>query len=682
MSLLDKFRIRSFRVAVVALVWASVSVPVLILCAYQLRDDYKHRIAANHNELAHRAERASFILSQSLRQIMSDLDRIASDGTVIRSLTLPMLSTLSVVRLQGFLDGNSSAVNILSIDRELFPVEVLPNAALTQDISVYKGFMTDVINSAESIRDPRPRLFIANNNARQLTFIRPILAANNSVTQPFVVVGLLFTNISIDKLIEELGAKTQIGNDFLQISSQGRIIFAAGLPVEKALQQSAIISLGRDDQTLEIVLGNSSQGVMGQVLNAYRIQGVIAVIFIGLMFFVTKVLADKLGRPLRVLSQLTNAISQGGFEQYSPNRIDVDSIDYQEFTEVFGLLGKMQSTIREQFSQLYEANANLEDKVAQRTEALEQNIRLLDKQRESLGDLVRYSIEVQQAGSLEEGGALTLNLAEKICEQKVGLYLLRSESFSGYQHYSSLKTEYRQFLLDHTYELNDYTGLLRFAKDSLRLQFFVIGSSTASYQGFLVTEKSERSNQTNEALMVLCTMLGSAIKQHNLNNKLNRLAHIDSVTHLPNRHYFNAKFNDKVGNFNEADLKSHFGVFVIDVNGLKTVNDSYGHHYGDEMLQIIASAIKKLARANDTVARVGGDEFYIILEKANADVCSAFSDRLREVSSLLSMNIAGKMLPLSFSFGFASTDRDSLKNLVQLADERMYFEKKKYYRQN
>ena len=667
-----------------ALVWISVSIPILILSIYQLRDSYEQRIQTQQNELERQAERSSFVVAQILRQIMSDLDRIASDGTVIRSLSFPMLSPLSVAKLQTFLNENQSAANIMSLDRELFPVEILPNAALSENLSAYKTFMTEVINSPESIRDPRPRIFLSgkkDGNAQQLIFVRPILTANNSISQPFIVTGLLFTSISTEKLVGELRLKTQTSYDFLQLFNQEQLIYSTTtVEPNDIYKRKIIISLGRDDQSLSLILGSPAKGVIKQVLIAYQTQAYLVILFVGLMLLVTKLLADKLAQPLKILSQLTNNMSKGNFDKDESPKIDTGSVDYKEFTEVFYLLKNMQTTIREQFSQLYEANAHLEEKVAHRTDALEKNILLLDKQQASLSGLVKYSIEIQQAVSLADISVTTVGVAETIADQPVGLYLLRGESFSGHQGFSLLEKSHQQYLSKHASELNEYSALLRLAKKTKTLQFFAIGSSTLSYLGFLVTEKTQSSVRNQETLMVLCTMLGSAIKQHNLTNKLNRLAHMDSVTQLPNRHYFNQVFNEKTQLFNDSNKKTNFGVFVIDVNGLKTINDNYGHQYGDEMLQIVSSAIKKIARTNEIVARVGGDEFYIILENADSEVCKGFAARLQNASDSLLMTINDQKLPISFSFGFASTDLDSLKNLIALADERMYFAKKDHYK--
>lgn len=611
--------------------------------------------------------------------MMSDLDRIASDGTVIRSLSFPMLSPLSSAKLDSFLKENSAAVNIISLDRELFPVEILPDTALTADLSAYKTFMNAVIAAPESIRDPRPRLFLSvpdkNTGTRQILFVRPILTANNSISQPFVVTGLLFATISSEKLIGELRDKDNSGLPWLQLYSQQQLIYSSDLHAEVQEQQRVEVNLGREDQALSLVFGSSSQGVVRQVLMAYRAQALMALLFVAAMGLVTKSLADKLSKPLSLLSRLTRNLSSGQMEPLA----GIDSIHYQEFTEVFSLLNNMQATIRQQFDQLYEANAHLEEKVAQRTDALERNIMLLDKQQQSLSNLVKYAIAIQQPDALENIGPQTRQLAEHICEQGVGVYLARGEGFPGYVDYEALPPEARQLLNDEANQLRDYQGLVELVESNALLQLFAIGNSTHSYQGFLATTKSQLSGRAYETLMVLCSILGASLKQHNLTNRLDRLAHMDSVTRLPNRHYFNSVYADRQSHFKAAQAQTHFAVFVIDLNGLKPVNDNYGHEHGDEMLRQVAQALSRVVRPRDTVARVGGDEFYMILERASQKTCEQFAQRLRELQKDMMMEIGSERIAITFSFGYASTDMDSLKNLIALADERMYFAKKKYY---
>ncbi|ACE84253.1 GGDEF domain-containing protein [Cellvibrio japonicus] len=686
MSLLAKLSLRSFRHTVLALVWTAVSVPILMLCAYQLRNDYEQRLASNARELAYETERASFVLTQNLRQLMGDLDRIASDGSVIRSLSMPILTPISVKKIEEFLGHNPASNSVMLIDKELFPIEVLPTWALTDDLSIYESFMQAVVSSPSSISDPRPRLFIVtpqDNTEPQLVFIRPILSASDSLSQPFQVNGLLLVNVGITKLMRGLDYNETNKPELLRLLNQEQLLFEERTntqDIEINTHQAPLI-IGLDEQKrLALEVGRSPKGVMKQVLMGYRAQAAAALLFMILMLIVVKKLADKLAHPLELLSQVTNRMSKRNFQEAPGDAVDTHSVQYHEFSEAFQLLSDMETTIRQQFQQLHDANATLEDKVAERTEALKKNIALLDDQRESLQRLVQYSIEVQQIASLDELGPMTLALADSICNQQLGIYLLRSEFFSGYEQLDQLQEKSRAFLRAQHAQLNDYASLLRLAKNTPQLHFFPIGSSTPSYQGFLITERSEHSEHSSEALMVLSTMLVSAIKQHTLNTKLHRLAHIDSVTRLPNRHYFTSKFSEMLNRFNNNNPATHFGVFVIDVNGLKFINDHYGHQYGDEMLKIVANAIQQVVRANDTLARVGGDEFYIILENASADTCEKFAIRMRDVSAQLTMNINDQLLPISFSLGYASTDQDSLRNLLSLADERMYFEKKKHYK--
>jgi diguanylate cyclase (GGDEF)-like protein len=621
------------------------------------------------------------MLSQTLREAMMGLDRIASDGAVIRSLFMPILSPVAVKKMEEFLGSNTFAGSIFLMDKGLFPIEVLPSWSLNDDLSEYENFMAEVVASSEAISDPRSRLFIPEimaGQAQKIIFVRPILSVSDSITQPFQVNGLLLVTIPVEKMMAELMSQEEEKPELIRLMYGDRVIYEQNNQNIFNIQHTPII-IGTDDKSMSIVLGRSEKDVLAQVLFGYRMQAVVAVLFLMLMAVVIKLLADKLAHPLQVLSQITANMSAGQFGSTPMPAVATDFIHYREFSEVFGLLKNMDSTIREQFKQLQDANTTLEDKVAERTHALEKNLHLLDQQRTSLNGLVQYSIDIQLASSLEEVGPMTLLLAKRIFGQHMGCYILRNEYFAGYRNFEGLEVECRDFLRENAANLNDYASLLRATKDEGWLQVLPIGSSTSSYQGFLITHKTERTDQAAEALMVLATMLGSAIKQYGLNSKLHHLAHIDAVTHLPNRHYFTSKFNEKLHSFTALDENSNFGVFVIDVNGLKYVNDHFGHKYGDEMLKVVAEAIKGAARANDTTARVGGDEFYIILESAKKDSCERFAERLLAVSSSLSMNIEGEVTAISFSFGFASTDVDSLKNLLPLADERMYYQKQRHY---
>lgn len=594
----------SFRRTVVLLVWAAIAVPLLILLVYQLRADYERQLANQQRELIHKTERVSFALTQSMSQLMGDLDRIASDGSVIRSLSMPILTPISVQKIESYLGANSAAEMVMLIDREFFPVEVLPTWALTQDLSAYEPYMEQVVSSPESTTDPRPRLFIPPleaGKAQTLVFIRPILTASNSLSQPFQVDGLLLVTINSEKLVQ--GALGNESPPLVRLRKGSSVLFERNNTSPTLFGHEAPIALGLGNQSLHLQLGQPIEGILYAVLMAYRMQIGMLLGFIVLMVILINKLADKVVRPLQ----------------------------------------------------------------------------LLDEQRAALQRLVQYAMQMNNSEQPDELPELSLSIAQTIGRQAFGLYLLRSEFFAGCEKLDSLPPDIQTLLSRHHAALNNRASLSLFADSRSDLQLFPIGGEGADYQGFLITPRTANSSHAEEALMVLATLLASSLRQQRLNARLHQLAHLDSVTGLPNRHLFNARYNTKLASFTPQDKTTHFGVFVVDVNGLKFVNDHYGHQYGDDMLILVARCLKRVARANDTVARVGGDEFYLLLEQADEPECIAFAERLAEQSRDLHMEIAGKRVPVSFSTGFASTDHDSLKNLLMLADERMYTAKKHHY---
>ncbi|SOC37338.1 EAL domain-containing protein [Ureibacillus acetophenoni] len=101
------------------------------------------------------------------------------------------------------------------------------------------------------------------------------------------------------------------------------------------------------------------------------------------------------------------------------------------------------------------------------------------------------------------------------------------------------------------------------------------------------------------------------------NNVIQYLANHDSLTELPNRRYF---YELLIAQVNEAKLKNEtFSVMILDLDRFKYVNDSLGHVIGDNLLIEVAKRLYSSTRAEDFIARVGGDEFYIILPNSDRD---------------------------------------------------------------
>jgi diguanylate cyclase (GGDEF)-like protein/PAS domain S-box-containing protein len=147
-------------------------------------------------------------------------------------------------------------------------------------------------------------------------------------------------------------------------------------------------------------------------------------------------------------------------------------------------------------------------------------------------------------------------------------------------------------------------------------------------------------------------------------DELQYLSFHDALTGLYNRAYFEESMARL-----ERGRQYPVSAIMADVDGLKQVNDTQGHAAGDELLGRAAHALRSVFRAEDMVARIGGDEFVALLPQTDAARVEMVIPRIRDSVS--------NHQPLSLSIGAASTDApgSSIAQLVKLADHRMYAEK-------
>jgi len=151
--------------------------------------------------------------------------------------------------------------------------------------------------------------------------------------------------------------------------------------------------------------------------------------------------------------------------------------------------------------------------------------------------------------------------------------------------------------------------------------------------------------------------------------KMRYLSMHDTLTGLYNRTFFEEEMRRLEEKF------VNMGLIMCDVDGLKLINDSMGHDKGDSLLISTANLIKSCFSSSEVVARVGGDEFAILLPEASQQILEYNYEKLQEQA--LSLNKSSHEFPLSLSIGFAfRTDTNtSLNNLYIEADNNMYREK-------
>lgn len=155
----------------------------------------------------------------------------------------------------------------------------------------------------------------------------------------------------------------------------------------------------------------------------------------------------------------------------------------------------------------------------------------------------------------------------------------------------------------------------------------------------------------------------------NYEKKLEHMSIYDALTGLYNFNYFNKKIDDY-----EKSNYSSIGIIMCDLNGLKLVNDTFGHQYGDIFLKNFADILKRSVREQDVVARIGGDEFSVILTETNKEQVEKIVKRIHANIEEFNNSLDNKMFKLSVAIGFSISDNKNKKieEAIKEADDVMY----------
>jgi len=157
--------------------------------------------------------------------------------------------------------------------------------------------------------------------------------------------------------------------------------------------------------------------------------------------------------------------------------------------------------------------------------------------------------------------------------------------------------------------------------------------------------------------------------------RIRTLSETDELTGLSNLRAFSRLHRQE----HERAIRHHrsYSVIVMDLDGLKQINDRFGHEAGDRAIILFANVIARLIRTTDAAARLGGDEFVVLLAETDVEHAQRVMHRIRSAVERCSIEASGRMMRLSVSVGAASFpfDGQETRALIAAADRAMYADK-------
>lgn len=173
----------------------------------------------------------------------------------------------------------------------------------------------------------------------------------------------------------------------------------------------------------------------------------------------------------------------------------------------------------------------------------------------------------------------------------------------------------------------------------------------------------------------------AALRTKRYHDLLTTKAQIDALTGLWNRGYLNDQLAMEIASWQRSGLA--FSLALVDIDHFKPINDTYGHPFGDRVIQGVAGALNRLSRNSDVVCRYGGEEFAIILRGSTSSGARVMAERMREEVEALSFMLGRQAVAVTVSIGVAGSDRfvetsaPSSDALLEAADRVLYQAKNK-----
>ncbi|WP_247263429.1 MULTISPECIES: GGDEF domain-containing protein [Pseudomonas] len=205
--------------------------------------------------------------------------------------------------------------------------------------------------------------------------------------------------------------------------------------------------------------------------------------------------------------------------------------------------------------------------------------------------------------------------------------------------------------------------------------FFLLSYGVA--QAFLSTRSFSKIYSQGELMVRLAESMAyaeNALQElQRTNRELGHLAATDPLTGADNRRRFMERVDAEIDRAKRGDVP--FSVLALDLDNFKSINDRFGHQVGDDILKRFVQECLESIRPYDGVARVGGEEFMILLPQTPLEGAHVIAERLRNTIATTSFNISQQRLTtVTVSIGVSQygRDGDSIEDILHVADQRLY----------
>ncbi len=678
----------SFRTTLTLLIWGAALVPAFFLTIRHFEDSYNKQYEINKQKLISDTVVAIDASREGLKQSINMLDEMAIDGSIIASASMDIMSVRALAKMESFLANYPMFSSIMIIAPDLFQTEVIPTKSLEMNLAPFTDFLVEIFLSSKSIADPQARYFAVprkdvvpnseNDDSYLLAIARPILKPKESLTQPFEVISILFVMAPMPEIVEQMVRHAEISMDdvLLELSLNQQIVYS-NMPKQLAKNMFIYrdkIAFG-DNLPFKLKIAFAKKVELSIAELIFQRDGLflytagLMVLILAIALFLTR----RLVRPVFELKKMTEQLGSSNFLDYKAEKAFGRSY-FREFNEVHLLLRNMSKTIGEQFSQLSSKNKELETTA----KALRVSVLSGEHHHEILNELMRFSLKIQHEKNIEKVGQLTIKLLFLIVESPVGLVLYRNKSSAGFSSYDKSPSAFQAYAASRESIKLSLEDIEQIADQNIGFQLEPIKIDN-QLRGYLIYRSSGVLGFTLRALNMLVMILRSYIYQQDLTYKLESQANTDALTGLANRHYFDEKFTELSRKFlSDNQYRKHFAVIVIDINGLKIVNDTLGHAAGDLLIKAVAEILAGLFRESDIISRVGGDEFVVMLSDVTTKQCQHWLFEIQEAAAKKTVTYNDETISISFSCGFSCSDQTPPEQLISVADKNMYAEKSKH----